>query len=208
MTTAEMITRVRSLLDEREAGFWSDAEVMDALNDGQDEVVNYCLFVFAEGGVEGELPLLLTPLETEQTIEPVTAADVVLPSDFMYLLSVKCAPTTGASLKPCMIRSTSMARYSREHNRFLKPDGANLYAFLRGGKLVFEVPPVNGSVVINYIRKGSRISEEQNCELPDNASGAIISYAAALLLEKDKQSEEAGRFFGMFTNKIELLSQL
>lgn len=208
MTTAEMVTRVRSLLDEREAGFWSDAEVLDALNDGQDEVVNYCLFVFAEGGVEGELPLLLTPLETEQTIEPVTAADIALPSGFMYLLSVKCAPTSGALLKSCMIRSTSMARYAREHNRFLKPDGANLYAFLRGGKLVFELPLVNGRVVINYLRKANRISEVQNSELPDNASGAIISYATALLLEKDKQNEEAAGFFGMFTNKIEMLSQI
>ena len=63
MTTAEMVTRVRSLLDEREAGFWSDAEVLDALNDGQDEVVNYCLFVLAEGEWRESSPSFLRRLK-------------------------------------------------------------------------------------------------------------------------------------------------
>lgn len=208
MTTTEMVTRVRSLLDEREAGFWSDAEVLNALNDAQDEVINYCLYVFLERGVGGELPHLLTPLEKEYSESGVTGSDIVLPNDFMYLLSVKCAPTSGALSKHCMIRSASMERYAREHNHFLRADGVNLYAYLRRGYLIFETALLNGSFTINYLKKAERISDIQNPELPENASGAIIAYATALLLEKDKQNEEASILFGMFTYKIEQISQL
>lgn len=113
MTTEEMITRIRSILDEREAGFWSDAEVLNALNDAQDEVVNYCLFVFTSGGVDSRLPLLLTPLQQEVVYEAVTASWVTLPEGFMYPVSVKCAISEGDVERPCVFKSPGK-------NHFLK----------------------------------------------------------------------------------------
>lgn len=56
-----------------------------------------------------------------------------------------------------------------------------------------------------YLKKADRITNENDCLLPDNASGAIIAAAASQLLEKDKQYEESGALYAMFTAKIEKL---
>lgn len=208
MTTEEMITRIRSILDEREAGFWSDAEVLNALNDAQDEVVNYCLFVFTSGGVDNRLPLLLTPLQQEMVSEAVTGLWVTLPVGFMYPVSVKCAISEGDVEKPCVFKSPGKNHFFEEDNKWLKPGEKNLYCFITGGKLNFGTPINNGTVKMLYLKKADRITNENNCLLPDNASGAIIAAAASQLLEKDKQYEESGTLYAMFTAKIEKLTLL
>jgi hypothetical protein len=208
MTTEEMVTRIRSLLDEREAGFWSTGEVLNALNDAQNEVINHCLYLFAERGEEGVLPFLLSNLEKETEFIGVTSDEVVLPDDFSYLLSVKCAPTFGATQKPCIIRSAAKLRYVNESNQFMKGDSKNLFCFVRGGKLNFEIPLVNGSITINFLKKAEQITAEQGSILPEHAMGALIIYATALLLEKDEQYDESGAFFQMFTVKLEKLANI
>jgi len=40
MTTANLLSRLRTLLDEASAGFWTDVECYAALSDGQKEIVN------------------------------------------------------------------------------------------------------------------------------------------------------------------------
>ncbi|MBK7266164.1 MAG: hypothetical protein IPI12_07505 [Ignavibacteriales bacterium] len=205
MTTEEMITRIRSILDEREAGFWSDAEVLNALNDAQDEVVNYCLFVFTSGGVDSRLPLLLTPLQQEVVYEAVTGLWVTLPEGFMYPVSVKCAISDGEEEKPCVFKSPGANHFYEEDNHWLKPGEKNLYCYITGGKLNFSTTINNGTVKMLYLKKADRITNENDCLLPDNASGAIIAAAASQLLEKDKQYEESGALYAMFTAKIEKL---
>ncbi len=208
MNTADLISRVRSLLDEREAGFWSDAEIIDSLNDAMDEVVNFALFIYTERGAGGGLPLLLTPLETEEKFTSVTGGKVPLPSGLSYILEVKCSPTSGGTERPCALWSRSMLRYAREHNSLLRSGADNLYCHVSGGDLVFSVPLVGGSYSISYLRRPARATAETGPELPENTAGALVAYAVALLLEKDRQNEEAAVFFRLYSSKIEQLAQL
>lgn len=208
MNTADLVSRVRSLLDEREAGFWSDKEIIDSLNDAGDEVYNFALFIFTERGAGGGLPLLLTPFVKEERYTSVTGSEVPLPGDLSYILEVKCSPTAGGTEVPCSLWSGSMLRYAREHNSLLRSGANNLYCHVSGGDLVFSVPLVGGSYTISYLGRPVRMTETVEPELPGNAAGALVAYAVALLLEKDRQGEEAASFFRLYTSKIEQLAQL
>lgn len=208
MNTSDLVARVRSLLDEREAGFWTDAEIVDSLNDAIEEVVNYSLFVFTERGPGGGLPLLLTPFVKEERFTTVTGTKVPLPADLSYILAVKCSPTAAGTEKPCALWSSLMLRYAREHNSLLRSGTDNIYCHISGGDLNFSVPLLAGSYSVSYLAKPARITSTTSPELPENASGALVAYAVALLLEKDGQIEEAAAFFRFYTSKIEQLAQL
>jgi hypothetical protein len=208
MTTDEMITRVRSILDEREAGFWSDEEVINALNDAQDEVVNQCLFVFFSAGVHNGLPLILSALQKEVEYEAVTASWVTLPDDFMCPVAVKCIVKAGETEKPCLIKNPGKNHFQDGNNLWLKPGEQNLYCHAATGRLNFGTPLVNGSVKMIYLQNTPRITEINSCMLPENVSGALIAYATSQLLEKDKQYEESGALYAMFIAKIEKLALL
>ena len=208
MNTANLTARIRSLLDEREAGFWSDEEITAALNEAQTEVINYALFVFTNGGLASGLPCVLTPFETEERFTSVTGSEVPLPEDLLYIFEVKCATSQNGEEKPVPIWSMSLTRYAREHNSLLKSGAGSMFCHVAGSELVFSSPLNSGSYTIAYLRKPDEITEVQGSELPENCSGALVAYATALLLEKDKQHDESANFFRLYTMKVEQLAGL
>src|SRR5574343_1475580 len=95
MTSALLLSRLRTLLDESSVGFWTDTECYAALADGQNEVVN---IIFQRDPNNQVLKTLWKVKSgTGVTNQAITI------SDFKELLNAKLAVTTGQDLKPCKV---------------------------------------------------------------------------------------------------------
>ena len=80
MTSAFLLARLRTLLDESSAGFWTDDECYRALADGQNEIVN---IVFQKDPSNQILKTLWKSKEgTNVTNQAITITDF---KEFLYL---------------------------------------------------------------------------------------------------------------------------
>jgi len=204
MTAAEMLARLRTLLDETPEGFWDDdVDCYPALSLAQLEVIK----AIAPYKAKALRTVLARTSQTSQTFGITTGLD--LPSDFYMMYSIK-ANATGGTEHTAYDRVT---RHEYEDNPYMSSAADRLYYSISGTdgglKIYFEVAFVAGSLTMDYISKPADIAAatdstaEVPAELDSIAHNAIVWYAFAYLLQKAKLPSQDALL--MYDNAIKTL---
>jgi len=219
MTTAEMLTRIRTFLDEASASFWSDTEIYSALADGQNEVISICLnFYRAKKEVNSrtELPQVLTALHTHVADTNLTGI-VTAPADYLFLLGGYYSDDTPTqSPKAFTVKDYGLNYFHDYYNTYLAPtanDPIAIVANTSGGVLsIYFIPaPTGGDTAqyaFEYLRKPTAIASGVNPTLSVFAHNAIVTYAFAQLLLKDDRMQEAQAQYQIFINMVQNFIQV
>lgn len=180
MTTAEMLARVRTLLDEASAGFWTDAEVYYALTDGQIETINILIKMFEQ---TNELPKALIPLGKTQT----GSGTASLAADFLYPVSMVATLNS----VPIFIRGFGKHRDHLIENTYLASSSTQPYAYFQGSQVVLETTL---AWALDYIKKPADIESGVDPTIGAGAHDAIVQYAFAYILRKIKDPRADNEF--------------
>jgi hypothetical protein len=195
MTSAEMNTRVRTLLDESSAAFWSDAQIYVALTEGQNAIIREALsYYITRGEYTGFVPSILKPLiASTGTTATTSTASYSLPADFLYEIRVEFNPTATATLYPTRKRDNSASKQFLADNTYMANVSPNEYFYsVFGGNLVFStVPTASGGYDLHYIKQPADLASGTDSELADIAHDVIVNFAMHSLLIKDQLYQEA-----------------
>lgn len=202
MTSTQMLSRLRTLLDENSAGFWTDTECYNALSDGQREVINILFKVnpYHQG--------LKSLLKTQSAIG-VSGTAISLPSDFKELLNATWSTVTGETQFPCNIKDYDTQFLIDKNNTYLAPHRASPVVYIKAGttvgrKIYFE-PASTGDYTFVYLTNPPEIDGSTNPILPVETHEPIIVYAFSFLLRKDLRGAEADGAYKLF---LEMASKL
>jgi len=173
MDSAELITRVRELLDDPAPGAVSDGEIQNALTTGQNEIA----LMLLSGGRHASLRPLMKRFEYTSLDLP----EAPLPSDCLRLL---CIAFASGSQEPHqrryrMIRSNTKSSVS---NALLPPEN---YCQIIGSTIIFEgdfTPP--GSCHGIYLMSPGSVQKGEATVIPPEWCDATVQYAYAILLRK------------------------
>ena len=179
MTTAEMLTRLRTLLDEASASLWSDTECYSALADGQNGVVGILVAKY-QGGEP------LHNLLADITVQADVADGASVPSGFMELVGA----TAGG--KDCEIISFQ-EYYKRADNSYLSASSSSPIIYRKHTtttEKLYYSPNSAVTASIFYLKTPTAIASGVEPTLT-RGHEAIVQYAFAFLLEKDEQSERS-----------------
>lgn len=208
-----MVTRVRSILDEANAGYWSDAEIYSALSDGQAEVTNYALSVY-QGKFKQDrgtnIPITLNNLIKTVSTTLSVSNTVTLPTDYKLLVSVSLAYNGSLTKAPVFITQNDSINNFENANTYLKPSISNLQCYVDSNsglhllKLVTAI--ANDPIEYVYVAMPSAISSTVEPTITEIAHNAIISFACARLLLKDEQvarsQAEIANFFQLMQQEV------
>lgn len=210
MTAAEMLVKLRTLLDEATQQFWQDDICYSALTDGQTEYVALILNQYKAKTIINSaepLPEILRTLyyKTELTI---AASAVPLPLNFLYDISVYL----GGTYNRYLIR--------RELSKLASFDALNVYMGAKGyyysldnSNINLEIPtPAGIACNIEWLQKPTQIIVTTATPavivdpiLPEYTHLAIVIYAFSQLLKKAKLFEAAALQQKEFTSLIKYI---
>lgn len=173
MTSVQMLARLRTVLDEASAGLWGDAECYSALADGQDGVISVLVNKSSE---------VLRPLITTVTGSNTTN----LPSGYLRYISV--VSVSGGITDVVWVRPYEKNRDHAIENTYLKSSATDLYCSFNATQIVFET---NTSWSMEYYKTPTAIAAAQNPTLSVESHNAIVQFAFAFLLEKNKETERS-----------------
>lgn len=210
MLSTDLITATRSLLDEASASFWTDNDLYLYLSDGQREIVNYLLAIYkakSQVNPQEELPEILASLE--KTISGTSIVYVLAaPSDYLHLIDMQWGVHSG-TLYPAFIRQSQRNTIFEMNNTFLAGTTTNPIVIVKGdssGSKAFNfIPQVTGDYLGTYLRIPPILTASVNPLLPDNTKSAIVNYALASALAKDKNYSESSMFYQKFLQQIQSL---
>jgi len=190
MTTAEAVTRLRSVLDESVAAFWTDTEIYSALTQGQLAVISLMtdIYLVKSRYTNEDIPVHLLPLANLVSGSlSVTQYKFTLPTKFYTDISVKYNPTGGAA-EPCYKRKISSRHFDDRDNSYL----TGHYYSITNTELVFEeVAAATAYYQMWYLALPDDIDATHNPAVIDTTMTYVLEYALALLLNKEKRLEEA-----------------
>lgn len=177
-TQATLVANVRNLIGESEADFYSDANIIVWLDDGQnflaqglrDEVVPDLQVAFDQNTVIG------------QELYP-------LPADFLRGREVEL---NGVVCRPIAVeRLRALAE-----NKFWIPSTTRPFFYEWGGKKIGIRPIPTSAVALKqrYIALPTPSSSGLSPKLPEDVYPAVVFYAAARAKEKEGATTEADRF--------------
>ena len=202
MTSANMLARVRTLLDEASAGFWTDAEIYSALSDGQREVVD---ILFAKSRKHNLLKSLLKTASDTDT----TSSAITLPTDFKEFINASYTTLTTEDKLPCKIVDYDEIFLRDKDNTYLTPIRATPVVYLSattGLRLIyFEPTSIHCDYSILYLKQPTEIASGTEPILPPETHEAIIMYAFSFVLRKDMRQAEADSALKTFTNLAGIL---
>lgn len=202
MTTALMLARLRTLLDESSAGFYTDVEAYAALSDGQRQVVD---ILFAKSKKHSLLKTLLKTASGSNT----NCSGITLPTDFKEFVNAKYASVTAATQNPCNVVDYDEIFLRDKDNTYLTPIRATPVVYLNattGLRLIyFEPTSANGDYAIVYLKQPTEIAAGTEPILSGETHEAIIMYAFSFLLRKELRQAEADGAFKIFTNLAGIL---
>ena len=204
MTAAEMLARLRTLLDETPEGFWDDdTDCYPALSLAQLEVVK-TLTPFKSIALR---TLLERTAQTAQTFAVNTGLS--LPADFYMMWSIK-ANATGGTQHPAYDRTE---RHDFEDNPYMSSEADRLFYTISGDnealKIYFETAFTNGSITMDYVTKPEDIAGADGStpavdpEIDTIAHNAVVYYAFAYLLQKAKL--DPSNALALYDNAIQTL---
>ena len=199
MTSALMLARLRTLLDEATASFWTDTECYAALSDGQRMVVD---------GLYQKSPKhhLLKTLFKRATGSDTTSSAITLPTDFKEFVNATYTTLTTEDQKPCRIVNYDAEFLLEKDNSYLAPNRATPVVYLSattGLRLIyFEPTSIHADYTIVYLKQPTEIDGSTNPLLPDETHEAIILYAFSFLLRKDLRAQEADGAYKLFLDMV------
>lgn len=205
MTSANLLSRLRTLLDEASASYWTDTEAYAALADGQRELVSQFVNIYKFSG-KGFIPNVIRAI-TKNVSANITApaTSATLPTDYIQdsPLSVRYSSTSTSvsSRKPCLVRSMD-GLYHKQGNAYLQGDATYPFCYIDGTSINFETAPVAGSYDFNYLSMPADIASGQVMTLPDTCSDAIVQFAFAFLMAKDQRVTESQAAYSQFYQLI------
>lgn len=183
MTSSEMLARVRTMLNEASAGFWSDIEIYGALTDGQQELVKIALDKYIEITTKGlliDVPFMLVPLIKKASIS-VSSGSGPLPSDYLYRLYG--STSTQAAI---IWRNQGVQTPFDQLNTIIVGGGTELYGYIMGTTLITDSGLV-GSISLTYISVPVAIGSSQDATIPTVYHNTIIEFAYHRLLTKGQE---------------------
>lgn len=211
MTTAIMLARVRTLLDESSAGFWTDTEIYAALAHSQISVINEILKIYklrSQANPSTELPEELRVLSVRAS-GTISASYVAIPTGLIWLLNASWDHDATGGEKPCYIISQDRQFNFREDNPYLAAASTQPIAYSSqyqsGGQQAINFRPIystNGTYSIEYLKYPTAIASGQEPTLPESTHNAIIFYATATMLLKEEKISEAQSYFQNYFNEI------
>ena len=200
MTSVLLLSRLRTLLDEAEEGFWTDDECYAALSDAQREAVNN---IFARNPFNENLKTLIKTVDGTN----VTNQAIALPTAFKDIVTGELAVLTGGTKYPCKVIDYNKDFIDDKNNDYLKPIAASPVVYVKastvvGRKIYFEPTGANTDYSLLIITNPTEITASINPILPEATHEALIYWAFQFLLRKDLRVEEANGALALFTEMI------
>lgn len=192
MTTANMLSRLRTMLDESSASFWSDTEMYSALADGQREVADHLLMLYKQKyklNPDEELPVGLRTLVSSTT----GTGTQNLPADYWQYLSVY------TSSVPVFVRQDGPRKAASRLNTYTASTSAAPFCSFNASQIVFET---SVTWTLEYIKIPTAIAVAVQPTLPDITHNAIVQYALCQLLIKDQKVQEANLEYQKFMQML------
>lgn len=202
MTNTQMLSRVRSFLDEAAEGFWSDEEIYSGLTAGQTEIVNSGLIHFTKSGT---IPGFMKPLETSLVVNSVSGISFNLPNDFLHLISLKIA-NGDADRESVYIRAAGNFSPFAHRNSYLKDvNGTQRFALIIGNSFKIEGEGIlnSGSYELIYIKYPAKIDAANSSVLKPQVHESICLYAYYDMLKKDDRINESLQIFEKYKIMID-----
>lgn len=191
MTSAQLLARCRTLLDESSAGFFTDAEIYSALTDGQKEVANVLVTENKQ-----RLPETLRPLVTTAST---SGASITLPATFWIDLTLKFGSTSGN--KQTAYREEVKSLPDREDNSYLNNE---FYYYIDDSTLYFGKAGTQ-YYTFTYLVKPTTIDGSTEPILEASSHNAIVFWATAQMLFKDQRPQEAQTLMKSYKDELQTL---
>jgi hypothetical protein len=207
MTAAQMLTEVRTLLDEDIEEYFLDTEIYSALTDGQKEYASIVYAIFETARKldrNTPIPLTLLPLFTESGNIPVTSGAHTISLTSLTSLWKVIYVTFGTSKIPLLERDLSSVRPFRQSNSIM--NALDTFYSVTSTNIELENsssdPTTNYQVA--YLTETTTIDgTPTNPILPDWTHKAIVQYAYSEMLKKPKLLNEALAAFNQFIQMIQ-----
>jgi hypothetical protein len=209
MTTAELLSGLRTLLDEATEEFWTDIECYAALSHGQREYASIILAQYKERSLINlaePLPEILRTLYLSLLFPTgVTSnAPISLPTDFWYDLSV----TLGAPYSRSLIKREISKNRVFDNSNSYTGIGKGYYYSLNATQIIIDIPtsvtPI--ACALEYLTKITDIGLNSEPTLPDYTHYAFIIFAFAELLEKTGHLfDESNRQMKLFNSLVKYM---
>ena len=194
--TKDLETKVRTLLDEDTAGFYTAAAIYKSLADAQREIATVFLSIFKAKqklNKDEECPNVLRPLISTTT--PATGTQN-LPADFWDVLYIKDSITSNV---PVRIRNVSSAYPHNIANTYLASSASQPFCYISPTQVVFET---SISWIMAYFKTLTDTSASVDPVLAQSAYNAMVQYAFADLLRRDSD-QRAGEEFNKFLKMLQ-----
>ncbi len=175
-----------------EAGFWSDREILDWVNDGQADMVQKL--------TDDYLAPYLGKVDT--TVG--TAGVASFPTD--YIRTIPKHTLVGGVVAP-FVPSTQYRRFISD--TYTPGDSNRPIGIIRNSELHYR-PATNLTITWDYIRRPLAITISQTSELPEDIHAALCDYAIHrgwLKAQTQESQALANRYFGQFMDKIGTVTQ-
>lgn len=203
MTSVLMLARLRTLLDEASASFWTDTEAYAALSDGQRAVTD---ILFAKNRNHHLLKPLLKQVEGSDA----HSYDITLPTDFKEFINATYCTVTTEDKFPCEIKDYNTDFLTDKDNTYLTPIRMNPVVYINattslGRKIYFEPSSLHSDYIITYLTQPTEIDGSTQPLLPAETQESMILYAFSFLLRKDMRAQEADGVYKLF---LEMTSKL
>ena len=193
--TKALETKVRTLLDEDTAGFYTADMVYKSLADAQREIATFFLSVFKAKqklNKDEECPNVLRPILSTTTSATGTQN---LPADFWDVLFIK----DSSANVPIRIRNMSANYPHKLANTYLASSASQPYCYISGSQVVLET---SMSWTMTYFKTLTDTSGSVDPFLAQSSYNAMVQYAFADLLRRD-EDPRAGEEFNKFLKMLQ-----
>jgi hypothetical protein len=194
MLNTEMLARVRTLLDEASAGFFTDAEIYSALTDGQKQVANFLLSKFQN---YQKLPEPLRPLLVNPVASSGTSINV--PADYWHDFSLKYGSSVGA--KQVAIKRELKDIAQVEDNSYL----TDFYYTIDSDTINFGISGTQYYTLI-YLKKPTAIDGSTQPILSESSHSAIVHWATAQMFIKDQKIPESQVMMKNYMEELQVIA--
>jgi len=187
-----MLSRLRTLLDESQAAFWTDVEMYAALTDGQREVADMLMTLYKQKSTlnpNEELPANLRTLIATTT----GTGTQNLPADYWRYLTIY------TSTAPVLVRIDGLTKGTLKNNVYTASSSGFPYCSFNATQVVLET---SVAWTLEYIKTPTAIAVAVQPTLPDPTHNAIVQYALCELLIKDQKVQEANLEYQKFMQMV------
>ncbi|MFC2135986.1 hypothetical protein ACFLTH_15325 [Bacteroidota bacterium] len=179
MTYTVMLAKLRTLLNEASASFWSDTELYASLTDGQQEVANYLVALWKSKG--GDLPEALKKLFDTDT----GTGTKTLETDFWIPLTVY------TSTLPVLIREDGDEKSTLKYNTYTSSSATQPYCYINATQIVLET---SVTWTMEYLKAVTAIDGSTNPILTADTHETVVQFAFAEMLKKDNDPRAEAEF--------------